>query len=76
MAKPIQHCKVKKNKNKIQFLAGKKKLYRQAKAERIQHHQTSSSTNAKGSSLDRKQKMFIFSNPKQHSKWQQDHTYQ
>ena len=30
------------------------KLYRQAKAERIQHHQTSSSTNAKGSSLDRK----------------------
>ena len=31
-----------------------KKLYRQAKAERIQHHQTSSSTNAKGSSLYRK----------------------
>ena len=31
-----------------------KKLYRQAKAERIQHRQTSSSTNAKGSSLDRK----------------------
>ena len=30
------------------------KLYRQAKAERIQHHQTSSSTNVKGSSLDRK----------------------
>ena len=32
------------------------KLYRQAKAERIQHHQTSSPTNAKGYSLDRKQK--------------------
>ena len=31
-----------------------KSLYRQAKAERIQHHQTSSPTNAKGSSLDRK----------------------
>ena len=31
-----------------------KKLYRQAKAQRIQHHQTSSPTNAKGSSLDRK----------------------
>ena len=31
-----------------------KKLYRQAKAERIQHHQISSSTNAKGTSLDRK----------------------
>ena len=30
------------------------KLYRQAKAERIQHHQTSSPKNAKGSSLDRK----------------------
>ena len=30
------------------------KLYRQAKAERIQHHQTSSSTNTKGSSLDKK----------------------
>ena len=32
------------------------KLYRQAKAERIQHHQTSSPTNAKGYSLDRKHK--------------------
>ena len=30
------------------------KLYRQAKTERIQHHQTSSPTNAKGSSLDKK----------------------
>ena len=30
------------------------KLYRQAKAERIHHHQTSPSTNAKGSSLERK----------------------
>ena len=29
-------------------------FYRQAKAERIQYHQTSSSTNAKRSSLDRK----------------------
>ena len=32
---------------------------RQAKAERIQHHQTSSSTNAKGSSLDRKHRKGI-----------------
>ena len=31
-----------------------KKLYRQAKAVRIQHHQTSSSTHAKGSLLERK----------------------
>ena len=33
---------------------GDQKLYRQAKAERIQHHQTSSPARAKGSSLDRK----------------------
>ena len=33
-----------------------KKLYRQAKAERIQDHQISSPTNAKGYSLDRKYK--------------------
>ena len=32
------------------------KLYRQAKAERIKHHQTSSPTNAKGYSLDRTHK--------------------
>ena len=35
---------------------GEIKSYRKAKAERIQHHQTSSSTNAKGPSLDRKQR--------------------
>ena len=36
------------------------KLYRQAKAERIQHHQTSSSTNAKGSnSRQETEKRFI-----------------
>ena len=53
------------------------KFHRQAKAERIQHHQTSSPTNPKGSSLDRKHKKgYINSNPKQQSKWQQDHTYQ
>ena len=34
----------------------KSKPYRQAKAERIQHHQTSSPTNTKGYSLDRKHK--------------------
>ena len=42
------------SKDLIQILRRNQKLYRQAKAERIQHHQTSSSTNAKGSSLDRK----------------------
>ena len=35
------------------------------KLKRIQHHQTSSSTNAKGFSLDRKQKRFLKSNKKQ-----------
>ena len=51
----------------------KSKFYRQAKAERIQHHQTSSSTYAKSSSLDRKWKKCINLNPKQQSKWQQGH---
>ena len=38
------------------------KLYREAKIKRIQHHQTSSSTNAKGTSLDRKQKEKAYKN--------------
>ena len=42
------------NKDIIQIRRRNQKLYRQAKAERIQHHQTNSPTNAKGSSLDRK----------------------
>ena len=42
------------SKDLFQIRRRNQKLYRQAKAERIQHHQTSSSTNAKGSSLDRK----------------------
>ena len=46
---PIYKKKKKNNSN----------LYRQAKAERIQNHQTSSSTNAKGSSLDRKHRKVI-----------------
>ena len=41
-----------------------KKLYRQAKADRIQHHQTSSLTNAKGSSLDRKHRKLYKLEPK------------
>ena len=36
-------------------LMKKSKAYRQAKVRRIQHHQTSFITNAKGSSLGRKQ---------------------
>ena len=44
----------------------KSKALQQAKAKRIQHHQTSSSTNAKRSYLDRKhRKRFIETNPKQ-----------
>ena len=42
------------SKDLIQIRRRNQKLYRQAKAERIQHHQTGSSTNTKGSSLDRK----------------------
>ena len=41
-------------KDLIQIWRRNQKLYRQTKAKRIQNHQTSSSTNAKGSSLDRK----------------------
>ena len=37
---------------------------------RIQCHQSSSSTSAQVSSLERKQKRFINLNPKQQSKWQ------
>ena len=51
--KPTIHITV-PSKDLIQIWRRNQKLYRQAKAERIQHHQTSSSTNAKGSSLDRK----------------------
>ena len=40
----------------IQIGKRNKKLYRQAKADGIQHHQTSSPTNAKGYSLDRRHK--------------------
>ena len=42
--------------NLIQIWRRNQKLYRPAKAVRIQHHQISSPTNAKGYSLDRKHK--------------------
>ena len=48
------------------------KLYRQAKAKRIQHHQTSCTTNAKGTSLSGKHKRRkepTKTNPKQLRKW-------
>ena len=44
------------SKDLIQIRRRNKKLYRQAKAERIQHHQTSSPIISKGSSLERKDK--------------------
>ena len=40
----------------IQIWWRNKKLYRQTKAKRIQHHQISFTTNAKGTSLGRKEK--------------------
>ena len=48
------------------------KLYRQAKAKRIQYHQISSTTNAKGTSLSGKHKRRkgpTKANPKQLRKW-------
>ena len=44
------------SKDLIQIRQTNQKLYRQAKAKRIQHHQTSSTTNAKGTSLSGKHK--------------------
>ena len=43
-------------KDLIQIQQSNQKLYRQAKAKRIQHHHTSSTTNAKGTSLSEKHK--------------------
>ena len=40
----------------IQIQQGNQKLYREAKAKRIQHHQTSFTTNTKGTSLGMKHK--------------------
>ena len=48
------------SKDLIQIPRRNQKLYRQAKVKRIQHHQTSSSTNAKVSSLDRKHRRDLF----------------
>ena len=53
--KPTTHITI-PIKHLIKIWRRNQKLYRQAKAQRIQHHKTSSSTNAKGSSLDRKQR--------------------
>ena len=50
----------------------KSKALREAKAKRIQHHQTSSTTNAKGTSLSGKHKRRKGpkkTNPKQFRKW-------
>ena len=44
------------SKDLIQIRRRNQKLYRQAKVERIQHHQTSFTTNAKGTSLGKKHK--------------------
>ena len=65
-------------KDLIQIRWRNQNLYRQAKAKRIQHHQTSSTTNAKGTSLSGKHKRRkgpTKTNPKQLRKWSQGHTY-
>ena len=43
-------------KGEVKSFTDKQKLYRQAKAKRIQHHQNSFTTNAKGTSLGGKEK--------------------
>ena len=56
----------------IQIRQRNQKLYRQAKAKRIQHHQTSSTTNTKGTSLSGKHKRRkgpTETNPKPLRKW-------
>ena len=50
----------------------KLKALQTSKSKRIQHHQTSSTTNAKGASLGRKhkrRKRLTITNPKQFKKW-------
>ena len=60
------------SKDLIQIQQRNQKLYRQAKAKRIQHHQTSFTTNAKGTSLGgkhKRRKRPTKTNPKQLRKW-------
>ena len=58
---------------------GKIKCFRQAKVKRIQYHQTSLTTNVKGTYMVKKykrRKKIYKINPKQLRQWQQEHTYQ
>ena len=50
------------NKDSILIQKRNQKLYRQTQSIRIQNHQTSTSGNAEGSSLDKKEKSFIKTN--------------
>ena len=52
------------SKDLIQIWRRNQKLYSQEEAERIQHHKTSSLTNAKGSSLDKKHRKGFKIKPK------------
>ena len=56
----------------IKNFTDKQKLYRQAKAKRIQHHETSTTKHAKGTSLTgkhKRRKRPTKTNPKQLRKW-------
>ena len=57
------------NKDSILIQKRKQELYRQTKAVSVQNHQTSTSGNAQGSSLDRKQKSLQKQSLKIYSKW-------
>ena len=57
----------------IQYLWRNQKLFRQAKVKRIQYHQTSFTTNVKGTYIVKKykrRKKIYKINPKQLRKWQ------
>ena len=60
------------SKDLIQIRWRNQKPYRQAKAKRIQHHETNSTTNTKGTSLSgkhKRRKRLTKTNPKQLRKW-------
>ena len=66
-------------KDLIQNLWRNKKFLRQAKVKRIQYHQTSFTTNVKGTSIVKKhkrRKKIYKINPKRLRKWQQEDMYQ
>ena len=65
--KPTTKCTL-PSKAPVQIWQRNQKLYRKAKAKRVQHHQTSFTTNAKGTSPGRKEKATMRN--KESTKWE------